>query len=106
MESTSPRASPSGSPAQREPTRRRTPRLLDQVRLAIRIRHYSRRTEKVYILWVRQFILFHDKRHPAEMGVEEVQRFLTSLAVERRLSASSQNQALSALLFLRSVNQS
>ena len=100
MESTSSPASPSGNPAPREPTKRRTPRLLDQVRLAIRIRHYSRRTEKVYILWVRQFILFHGKRHPAEMGVEEVQRFLTSLAVQRRLSASSQNQALSALLFL------
>ncbi len=100
MESTSSPASPSGNPAQREPTKRRRPRLLDQVRLAIRIRHYSRRTEKVYILWVRQFILFHDKRHPAEMGMEEVQRFLTSLAVQRRLSASSQNQALSALLFL------
>ena len=68
MESISSPASPSGTPPQREPTKRRTQRLLDQVRLAIRIRHYSRRTEKVYVLWVRQFILFHDKRHPAEMG--------------------------------------
>ncbi len=70
------------------------------MRLAIRTRHYSRQTEKIYIHWARQFILFHDKRHPAEMGADEVQRFLSSLAVDRQMSASSQNQALSAILFL------
>ncbi len=82
------------------PPLRRKLRLLDQVRMTILIRHYSRRTEKAYTDWIRQFIRFHHKRHPAEMGGDEVQRFLTSLAVDRRLSASSQNQALSALLFL------
>ena len=75
-------------------------RLLDQVRAAIRLRHYSRRTEKAYAGWVRRFILFHEKRHPAEMGKAEVTRFLSHLAVEARVSASTQNQALSALLFL------
>jgi len=75
-------------------------RLLDQVRAAIRLRHYSRRTEKAYAGWVRRFILFHGKRHPAEMGKAEVARFLSHLAVEARVSASTQNQALSALLFL------
>jgi len=76
------------------------PRLLDRVRDAIRARHYSRRTEKTYVAWIRRYILFHDKRHPAEMGAEEIRRFLTSLAVEGKVAASTQNQALSALLFL------
>jgi len=75
-------------------------RLLDQVRAAIRLRHYSRRTEKAYAGWIRRFILFHEKRHPAEMGKAEVTRFLSHLAVEAKVSASTQNQALSALLFL------
>lgn len=75
-------------------------RLLDQVRAAIRLRHYSRRTEKAYAGWVRRFILFHGKRHPAEMGKAEVSSFLSHLAVEAKVSASTQNQALSALLFL------
>ncbi len=75
-------------------------RLLDQVRAAIRLRHYSRRTEKAYAGWVRRFILFHGKRHPAGMGKPEVTRFLSHLAVEAKVSASTQNQALSALLFL------
>jgi len=74
--------------------------LLDQVRHAIRARHYSRRTEKAYVGWVRRFVLFHGKRHPAELGGPEVTAFLSHLAVERRVSASTQNQALSALLFL------
>ena len=76
------------------------PRLLDQLREAIRLRHYSRRTEKAYVGWVRRFVLFHDKRHPKEMGKAEVSAFLSHLATEGRVSASTQNQALSALLFL------
>jgi integron integrase len=76
------------------------PRLLDQVREAIRLRHYSIRTEQAYTDWIKRFILFHGKRHPREMGAAEVERFLTHLAVEGRVAASTQNQALSALLFL------
>jgi len=76
------------------------PRLLDRVRDAIRTRHYSRRTEKTYVAWIRRYIFFHNKRHPAEMGAPEITRFLTSLAVDRKVAASTQNQALSALLFL------
>lgn len=76
------------------------PRLLDRVREAIRTRRYSGRTEKAYIGWIRRYILFHGKRHPAEMGESEITRFLSSLAVDTKVSASTQNQALSALLFL------
>jgi integron integrase len=76
------------------------PKLLDQVREALRVRHYSIRTEATYILWVRKFILFHGKRHPLEMGEREVGEFLTHLAVERDVAAATQNQALCALLFL------
>ena len=76
------------------------PRLLDRVRAAARLRHHSRRTEAAYVAWIRRYILFHGKRHPAEMGAVEVTRFLTSLAVDGRVAASTQNQALSALLFL------
>jgi len=76
------------------------PKLLDRVRAAIRARHYSRRTEETYVLWIRRFILFHGKRHPDEMGEAEVTRFLSSLALAGRVSASTQNQALSAILFL------
>jgi integron integrase len=76
------------------------PRLLDRVRGALRARHYSARTEDAYVAWIRRYIFFHGKRHPAEMGAPEVTRFLTSLAVEGRVAASTQNQALSALLFL------
>jgi integron integrase len=79
------------------------PRLLDQVREAIRARHYSRRTEKAYVGWIKRYIFFHAKRHPAEMGAPEVARFLTSLAVDGRVAASTQNQALNALLFLYRV---
>ncbi len=74
--------------------------LLDRVRGEIRVRHYSIRTEEAYVGWIRQFILFHKKRHPLEMGEVEVCEFLTHLAVERKVAASTQNQALSALLFL------
>src|SRR5438034_10846288 len=76
------------------------PRLLDRVREAIRVRHYSRRTEKAYVHRIRRFIFFHDKRHPADMGAVEVSAFLTSLAVRDKVAASTQNQARSALLFL------
>ncbi len=76
------------------------PKLLDQVRDAIRVRHYSIRTEKSYVSWVRQYILFHDKKHPREMGEREVSAFLSYLASQRNVAASTQNQALSAILFL------
>src|SRR5437660_2957921 len=73
---------------------------LDRVRAVIRARHYSRRTEGAYVAWIRRYILFHDKRHPTDMGAPEITRFLSSLAVEGNVAASTQNQALSALLFL------
>jgi Phage integrase, N-terminal SAM-like domain len=75
-------------------------KLLDQVRDAIRLKHYSYRTEETYIQWIRRYILFHDKRHPQEMGVPEIKSFLTHLAVEGNVTASTQNQALNAILFL------
>lgn len=76
------------------------PKLLDQVRDKIRVKHYSIRTETQYVQWIKRFIFFHGKRHPKEMGAGEVEAFLTHLAVEGNVSASTQNQALSALLFL------
>jgi integron integrase len=76
------------------------PRFLEQVAMALRVRHYGIRTEKAYVGWVKRFILYHGKRHPETMGVAEVNAFLTHLAVEGRVSASTQNQALAALLFL------
>ena len=75
-------------------------RLLDREREAVRTRHYSRRTEKAYVHWIKRYIFFHGKRHPAEMGAAEVTAFRTALAVSRKVAASTQNQALSALLFL------
>lgn len=75
-------------------------KLLDQVSDAIRVKHYSYRTEKTYIEWIRRYILFHNKRHPKDMGAQEIQAFITYLATERGVSASTQNQALSAILFL------
>lgn len=75
-------------------------KLLDVVREAIRLKHYSIRTEEAYINWIKRFILFHGKRHPKDMGEAEVQAFLTHLAVEGNVAASTQNQAYSALLFL------
>lgn len=77
-----------------------SPKLLDLVRHACRVRHFSLRTEDAYHDWARRFILFHHKRHPREMAEPEVNAFLTHLAVEGRVAASTQNQALSALLFL------
>jgi integron integrase len=75
-------------------------KLLDQARDILRTKHYSYRTEQAYLDWMRRFILFHNKRHPREMGAEEIQAFLLHLAHERNVSASTQNQALSAILFL------
>jgi integron integrase len=76
------------------------PKLLDQLREALRSRHYSRRTEQTYCHWVEKYIFFHNVRHPAEMAEPEMNQFLTHLAVKENVSASTQNQALSALLFL------
>ncbi len=87
---TAPRLPPAGGP----------PRLLDRMREAIRARHYSLRTEEAYVAWTRRFILFHNKRHPSEMGEREINAFLSHLAVAGRVTASTQNQALSSLLFL------
>ena len=76
------------------------PKLLDQVRDRLRVKHYSIRTETQYLQWIKRFILFHDKRHPREMGAVEVEAFLTHLAVAGRVAAATQNQALSALSLL------
>ncbi len=76
------------------------PRLLDRVRNRLRTRHYSPRTEKAYVSWIRRFILFHDRRHPDQMGEAAVTAFLTHLATQHGVAASTQNQALAALLFL------
>ena len=78
----------------------RPPRLLDLLRAAIRARHYSRKTERAYVGWVRRFVRFHEMRHPREMGEAEIVAFLTHLAIHGRVSPSTHNQALSALLFL------
>jgi integron integrase len=86
------RPSPAGDPGK--------PRLLDRVRLAIHVRHYSRRTEEAYVFWIRRFLAFHGMRHPDTMGSAEVGSFLSDLATRRRVSASTQNQAFSAILFL------
>jgi integron integrase len=77
-----------------------TPRLLDQVRAVLRRKHYSLRTEEAYVGWVKRYVLFHGKRHPRDLGLPEVEAFLTDLAVTQHVAASTQNQALSALLFL------
>jgi integron integrase len=76
------------------------PRLLDQMRAVIRVKHYSLRTEKTYLSWVRHFIHWSGLRHPADMGAPEIEAFLSMLANQRDVAASTQNQALSALLFL------
>ncbi|MFH1006279.1 MAG: integron integrase [Candidatus Latescibacterota bacterium] len=78
----------------------RKPKLLDRVREAIRTRHYSLRTEEAYVGWIKRFILFHHKRHPSEMGEPEINAFLSHLAVAGKVSASTQNQALCAIVFL------
>lgn len=76
-----------------------SPRLLDQVRERIRVKHYSLRTEQAYVGWIKRHIFFHDKRYPWDMGRVEVEAFLGALAVELNVSAATQTQALSALLF-------
>jgi len=78
----------------------RPTRLLDRLRVEIRCRHYSLRTEETYVGWVCRFILFHGKRHPGEMGVRAISDFLSHLATERRVSGATQNQAKAAILFL------
>lgn len=84
-----------------EPTLHEKPKkLLDQVREAMRLKHYAYRTEETYVQWIRRYILFHDKRHPKDMGRPEIEAFLTDLAVNQRVAASTQNQALNAVLFL------
>jgi len=88
-----PSAAPATVPA-------RPPRLLDRVRGACRLRHYSRRTEDCYVHWIQRYVRFHNVRHPSEMGAGEINAFLTDLAVRGHVSASTQNQAFSALLFL------
>jgi integrase len=85
------------SPPAAEPQPRR---LLDQVRDKLRKLHYSPRTEEAYIGWIKRFIWFHNKRHPRDMGAQEVEAFLSNLAVQRGVSASTQNQALCGVLFL------
>lgn len=75
-------------------------KLLDLYRESLRVRHYSYRTEETYVSWLRQFILFHNKRHPREMGVAEINAFITYLANEKNIAASTQNQAISSILFL------
>ena len=82
------------------------PKLLDQLRGRLRVKHYSIRTEQSYVEWVRRFVLFHGKRHPRDLGPTEVEAFLTDLAVRRRVSASTQNQARTALLFLYKIDLS
>jgi integron integrase len=87
---------PNGSTVVQSPPKK----LLDCVRDVIRVKHYSYQTEKTYVQWIRRYILFHNKRHPKEMGGAEVNAFLTHLAVAENVAASTQNQALSAVLFL------
>ncbi|WP_449240222.1 phage integrase N-terminal SAM-like domain-containing protein [Denitromonas ohlonensis] len=74
--------------------------MLEVVRARIRLKHYSIRTERAYLGWIRRYIIFHGKRHPRDMGKQELEAFLSALAVERNVSAATQRQALSALLFL------
>jgi integron integrase len=81
-------------------SQQRPPKLLDQVRHTLRRKHYSTRTEETYVRWIIRFIHFHNLRHPRDMDTPEIEAFLTHLAVDRKVSASTQNQALSAILFL------
>jgi len=76
------------------------PKLLDQVRAAIRTRHYSIRTEESYVNWIKRYVLFHDKCHPKDMGEKEINEFISHIAVNGKVSASTQNQALCAIIFL------
>ena len=94
------RASTRGRETTQKDMPRKPKKLLDRVRDTLRAMHYSYRTEQSYVQWIRRYILYHNKRHPAQMGVPEIEAFLTHLAVEQNVSASTQNQALSAILFL------
>ncbi|MCG7961893.1 MAG: integron integrase, partial [Candidatus Thiodiazotropha taylori] len=85
------------------PTEQRQPRLLERVRTACRQKHFSPKTEKAYVYWIRQFIIFNDKRHPKEMGKKEIEAYLNHLATKRRVSASTQSGALNAIVFLYRV---
>jgi hypothetical protein len=85
------------SPSSEDP---QPPKLLDQLQTQFRLKHYSNRTEEAYIMWARRFILFHQKRHPRDMGVPEIEQFLSDLAVTHHVAGSTQNQALCALMFL------
>ena len=84
----------------RQPVPTGKTKLLDQVRETIRRKHYSIRTEEAYVDWIKRYIFFHQKRHPSEMGAKEMEKFLNHLAVQKNVAASTQNQALSALVFL------
>ena len=75
-------------------------KLLEQVREVMRLRHYAYRTEETYVQWIKRYILFHQKRHPREMGRDEIEAFLSDLAVNQQVAAATQNQALNAILFL------
>jgi hypothetical protein len=97
--SSPPNVPPAGNSARPESTPKGK-KLLDQYSEFLRNRHYSLRTEKTYIGWVRQYILYHKKRHPREMGVPEINDFITHLVNQRTVAASTQNQAISAILFL------
>jgi len=103
VQETPPATIRSGTPVRHSsgtPETAEKPKLLDRLREALRARHYSRRTEQTYCHWVKRFIFFHNKRHPIEMGEHEINAYFTHLAVKEKVSASTQNQALSALLFL------
>jgi len=82
------------------PTTQLRPKLLDQVRQAIKTLHYSPKTEESYVHWIKRFIFFHNRRHPVEMSEKEIAQFLSSLATELHVSVATQNQALNAILFL------
>jgi integron integrase len=84
----------------KRPSENQKPRLLEEVRNAIRVKHYSIRTEEAYLYWIKKFILFHQKQHPLSLGEAEVREFITYLNLEENVAPSTQNQALSALLFL------
>jgi len=75
-------------------------KLLERVRVELRTKHYSRRTEEVYVNWIRRFIIFNNKRHPKDMGTEEIKSFISNLATNHHVSSSTQNQALQSILFL------
>jgi site-specific recombinase XerD len=94
-------SNPVGRHPQTTPESAQKPKLLDRLREALRSRHYSRRTEETYCHWVKRYCYFHNLRHPAEMAEPEINAYLTHLAVKEKVSASTQNQALSALLFLQ-----